>query len=203
MTPTFERFLRRFEAQGRDKADGWSPGDFEGLSSAERDRARDLLLGRIRQGDTVDMAGIRPVADARVVETLAALYREGRFNPVQTAVLAETLWLLTGDAHYARELLRLLDADDVQAAGFAATVVSRLALPGELADEVAARLCDGRHEHIVLPLAQNLLRLAGFPMETTADFQARLPLLRQVIGTDPPRRAALIGQLLAGSGIHP
>jgi hypothetical protein len=43
MTSSFDRFLRQYKAQGREKADGYAASHFNGLTDEEKDRAFELL----------------------------------------------------------------------------------------------------------------------------------------------------------------
>jgi hypothetical protein len=43
MSDTWDQFLKQYHAQAREKADGYDPGHFDGLTDEEKNRAFDLL----------------------------------------------------------------------------------------------------------------------------------------------------------------
>lgn len=42
----FSEFHHQYDAQGREKSDGYSPSDFNGMTEEQRERAREMMLNR-------------------------------------------------------------------------------------------------------------------------------------------------------------
>lgn len=190
---TFAAFLTQYEATGREKADGYFPAHFSGMSDDERARARAMMLDRALDGDTIDMNGLRLIGDDGTAVRLEAAGTETvRFGFRLDIVRRETLFGLTGDPRHLAGCLTWLDDADPSAREFAAEALARHRLPPDLADPLARRLADGQHEDIALPLAIAWLGTHGLDASAAEDFQRHLPFIRSVLNTPPARRPAVL-----------
>jgi len=113
---TWADFKRQYDAEGREKADGYSPGDFDGMSEDERAQARSMMLERALRGDTIDLSGLRYVGDA---DTIARL-EDARGIVAQLGwrddiIRHDVLYDLTGEAHFLTDLAHYLDGRDAEA----------------------------------------------------------------------------------------
>jgi hypothetical protein len=192
---TFPAFLQQYEATPPEKLDGYFPFHFEGMSASELDRARAMLLDRALRGDTIDLDGLRLVGDADTVARLAAAEGlDATFGPRFDVVRRETLFVLTGDARHLAGLLVWTDGGEVEIRRFAAEALSRHALPAELAPPIVARLADGRHEEVAIPLIKAWLATQGEPIIGLAAFQQRLPLVRAIVSAQPSARPGIMAE---------
>jgi hypothetical protein len=192
---TFATFLRQYEAIPPEKLGGYFPFHFEGLSADERDRARAMLLERALRGDTIDLDGLRLVGDADTVARLvAAESLAATFGPRFDVVRRETLFALTGDAGHLAGLLPWIDGGEVEIRRFAAEALARHALPADLAAPIVARLADGRHEEVAIPLVKAWLATQGQPVIGLAAFQQRLPLVRAIVSATPSARPGIMAE---------
>jgi hypothetical protein len=192
---TFATFLRQYEAIPPEKLDGYFPFHFEGLSADELDRARAMLLERALRGDTIDQDGLRLVGDADTVARLLAAESLGAtFGPRFDVVRRETLFALTGDAGHLAGLLPWIDGGEVEIRRFAAEALARHALPADLAEPIVARLADGRHEEVAIPLVKAWLATQGQPVIGLAAFQQRLPLVRAIVSATPSARPGIMAE---------
>ena len=192
---TFATFLRQYEATPPEKLDGYFPFHFEGLSADELDRARGLLLDRALRGDTIDLDGLRLIGDAETVARLiAAEGLDATFGPRFDVVRRETLFALTGEAGHLAGLLPWIDGGEVEIRGFAAEALARHALPADLAGLIVARLADGRHEDVAIPLVKAWLATQGEPIIGLAAFQRRLPLVRAIVSAPPSARPGIMAE---------
>ena len=189
---TFARFLQQYEATGREKGDGYDPSMFGGMTAAELERARAMLLDRALAGDTVDLAGLRWVGDEAVV---AALRGASGHRADWDMGRIETLFALTGDAAAIRPLLDYVDGADAAERVRGARVLAGLPLPAGLARPLADRLCRAWRRDVVLPLAQAWLATQGLGVTDPAEFQARLPLIRLIVHAWPWRRRRVLARI--------
>lgn len=105
---TFERFVRQLNAQGRDKADGFDRGDFDGLAPEERPEVARLLEEALARGDSTAVGGLLLFDPQGAPATLrAALRRLPPQNAARTTI-AGTLLSLAPDSHLQQELVRAL-----------------------------------------------------------------------------------------------
>jgi hypothetical protein len=197
---TFAIFVRQYAATPPAKLDGYVALDFEGMSADELVRARAMLLDRALGGDTIDLDGLRLVGDADTVIRLTAAAEDldATFGPRFGVVRRETLFALTSDIRHLAGLLASIDAGEPEIRRIAAEALSRRALPAELADAIADRLADGRHEDVVLPLVKAWLATQGEPVIGLAAFQQRLPLVRAVVSAPPSARSKILAEQVRG-----
>jgi hypothetical protein len=157
---TWGDFRRRYEAQGREKGDGYSPSDFDGMTEDERGRARTMMLERALQGDASDLGGLRHIGDAGTVMALdAAADVFARLGWRDDIVRHEVLFALTGQGAYLTDLATYLDGRDAEAQERAASALTWHVLPTEAEPFLLDRIGDGRHEAAVLPLLQASIAL--------------------------------------------
>jgi hypothetical protein len=184
-------FQRQYHATGREKGDGYSPADFDGMTPAERDRARAMMLVRALDGDTVDLLGLRHVGDAGTVATLdaaaALATRLGwRWELDRLTVLLD----LTDDWRRLDAFTPYLDGRDTEAQSRAAYILEDFVLPPALEPFVLQRIADGRHEAAILPLLTLWIALRRQVRGFTVRDQDQL--IHRVAHAPPGRRPAML-----------
>lgn len=190
---TWPVFIAQFQAKGRDKAEGYFPFHFEGMSDEERARARAMMEARGVEGDTTDLDGLRLIGDASTVAKLeAARTQDGVQGIAFEVARRETLFVLTRDADHLAPLLMLLDAPEDRDSAFAAQALARHPLPSTFAPKLAARMLDGHHEVALLWIVKAWLSARGEDVWQVPVFDAHLPFIRQVMAARPANRAALL-----------
>ncbi len=190
---TMDRFQRQYAAQGREKADGYSPADFAEMTDAERATARDMMLKRALAGDTVDLMGLSYVGDAGTVAALRqAASLVASFNWRWDVNRHEVLFDLTQDKAYLFDLATYLDGRDGRAQEGAANALAWRVLSRDAEPFLVDRMCDGRHEGALLGLIQAWLGLRAAAVCDPICFQRHLPLIRSVTGATPARRRQLL-----------
>ncbi len=118
---TWPAFIAQFHAKGRDKAEGYFPFHFEGMSDDELARARVMMEARGVEGDTTDLDGLRLIGDAATIAKLdAARMADAAHGVAFETARRETLFALTRDADHLAPLLVLLDAPEDRNSAFAA-----------------------------------------------------------------------------------
>ena len=191
---SFETFLRRFNATGRELSDGYSPCDFENMSEDERARARTMLLERGLSGNEIDISGLRHVGDAGAV---AALDAAGTCSeePVFDIIRLETLFVLTKERRHLDAMLAWADARAADIRSFAAEALARQELPSDIVPAILTRLEDGNHEDLVRPLTSAWFAANGEPAGADVTvFTRHLPLIRAVCAARPKRRRVLLAK---------
>jgi len=189
-------FLEQYHASGREKGDGYSAGMFEDLTADERRLALGLLLVRGLAGDTVDLAGLRYVADEDAIARLRAAQGQGPFlRPDRDMVRRETLFQLTGEPTELMPLLAYIDGRADQPRRQAAELLAQLPLPSVFADLIALRLTSWRWRDLALPLATAWLNSQGQAAYDVSGFQSSLPLVRAIVDRPWWRRAALLREI--------
>jgi hypothetical protein len=194
---TWADFKRQYDAEGREKADGYSPGDFDDMSGNESTRARSMMLERALRGDTVDLSGLRYVGDA---QTVAAL--EGSAGLVaqlgwrDDTVRHDVLYHLTGDTRFLTDLTRYLDGCDSEAQERAARSFTYVLLPPEFELFLVDRIADGRHEAAILPLLQAWIGLRKRSVCDVMCFQRHLDFIRRVNDASFTQRRAMLTDAL-------
>lgn len=195
---TTDLFLRQYEAQGRDKADGYSPADFAEMTDDERITARDMMLKRALAGDTVDLMGLRYVGDAGTVVALRqAASLVASFDWRWDVIRHDVLFDLTHDKTYLFDLAKYLDGRDGRAQEGAANALAGRVLPRDAEPFLVDRMCDGRHEGALFGLMQAWLGLRAGAVCDPMCLQRHLPLLRSVTGAAPARRRQLLAADIA------
>jgi len=110
---TFERFLHQYNAQGREKRDGYSAADFDSLTPDEQARAESLLVEAAERWDTTAFQGLSLLGTEQAVETLARIHVSLPFPSLAHLRASEALWNVTDDEKYQREIAKDLDTDDI------------------------------------------------------------------------------------------
>lgn len=191
---TFAAFQHQYDSLPTQKLDGYSPSQFEGMSEAERERARSMLMERaFREGDIFDLNGLRFVGDAATVAQLAqatdAAERYGwRFDIIRR----EVLFVLTSDHDWLLGLTRWLDDRDPAARERAATALASHPLTPAFEAIIVDRIADGRHEDSLLGLLSAWIALRDGPGIDPMRFQRNLPLIRTVSAASPRTRPAIL-----------
>ena len=190
---TWTDFRRQYDAQGREKADGYSRKDFEGMTLDERTLARTMMLERALDGDTIDLGGLRHVGDADTASTLASAgettSRHGwRYDVLRREVLFE----LTGDHGCLTGLAPYLDGRDAEMQEGAAQAIGWYVLPPECRSFLEERIVDGRHEAGILSLMKAWIALERRTVCDPECFQRHLGLVRMISRSAPTRRRALL-----------
>src|SRR5262245_47357064 len=99
-SPTFDRFLKQLRAQGMEKADGFDPSHFDGLSQDERLEAFRLLQDALLKGDDTaahDLVLLDPQGARPALEAAWPKYKGDALGGLN---VAEELWGLTGESRY-------------------------------------------------------------------------------------------------------
>ncbi|MBN3537430.1 hypothetical protein JYA61_11755 [Sphingomonas pseudosanguinis] len=190
---TWPAFIAQFHAQGRDKAEGYFPFHFEGMSDDDLARARGMMEARGVEGDTTDLDGLRLIGDAATVERLeGAEAKDGVHGIAFEVARRETLFTLTQEADHLSPLLALLDGAEDRDSAFAAQALARHPLPPSFAPSLAARIVDGRHEVALLWIIKAWLSARGEAVWQVPVFDANLPFIRKVMAARPATRNALL-----------
>ncbi|WP_375244866.1 hypothetical protein [Sphingomonas parapaucimobilis] len=190
---TWPVFVTQFQATGRDKAEGYFPFHFEGMSEDERTRARSMMEARGVEGDMTDLDGLRLIGDAGSIARLEAAQAVDRVHGIAFEVARrETLFALTQDAEHLAPLLNLLDASEDRDSAFAAQALARYPLPPSFAPSLAARMVDGRHEIALLWIVKAWLSSRGEAAWQVPVFDANLPFIRKVMAARPAVRESLM-----------
>ena len=191
---TFAAFQQQYDSLPTQKLDGYSPSQFEGMSEAERERARSMLIERaFREGDIFDLNGLRFVGDETTIAQLAqatdAADRHGwRFDIIRR----EVLFVLTSDHDWLLGLTRWLDDRDPAAQERAATALASHPLTPAFEPIIVDRIADGRHEDSLLGLLSAWIALRDGPGIDPMRFQRNLPLIRTVSAASPRARPAIL-----------
>ncbi|OWK29803.1 hypothetical protein [Sphingomonas mucosissima] len=196
---TWGEFQRQYDAEGREKADGYSPGDFDGMSDEERARARSMMLNRALNGDSIDLSGLRYIGDATTAATLEAADDVARRLGWRDDVIRhEVLFELTGEYRYLFDLAGYLDGRDPERQERAAYALTWYVLPAETEPFLVDRIVDGRHEPAILPLLKAWIALHQRAVCDLMCFQRHLDLVRRVSDSSPARRRTLLSDAVAG-----
>lgn len=196
---TWDRFIAQYEAQGREKGDGYLPSYFAGMTAEELATARAMMLRRALGGDSVDLDGLRYIGDADTVTALDAA-RSG--SPAQEwsfdIVRLNVLYVLTDDQIYLAALSRYLDGGEADAQSRAAYVLASHVLPHEADEFLLQRLADGRHEPAFNGLMSAWIGLHERRRCDAMCFQRHLALIRRVSNAAPQDRPALLAEAAPG-----
>lgn len=195
---SWAEFQRQYDAVGRDKADGYAPGYFDGMSDQDLARARAMMLERALAGDTIDLSGLRYIGDADTVVRLAAMEESDAFDWNYDITRHEVLFELTGDPQYLTSLARYLDGRDAEAQERVAGVLAQYVLPPEAETFVVDRIVDGEHEAAVLSLIRAWIAIQQRSVCDIMCFQRHLDLIRSVNRAKPRHRAALLTEAAVG-----
>jgi hypothetical protein len=188
---TFSTLLHQYESVPTQKLDGYSPSQLEGMSEAEREKARSMLVERaFREGDIFDLNGLRFVGDETTIAQLAqatdAADRHGwRFDIIRR----EVLFVLTSDHEWLLGLTHWLDDRNPAAQERAATALASHPLTPAFEPIIVDRIADGRHEESLLGLLSAWIALRDGPGIDPMRFQRNLPLIRAV---SPRARPAML-----------
>ncbi len=197
---TWTAFQEQYEARGREKAEGYFPFHFEGMTAAELDRARRMLEARGAQGDTTDIDGLRLIGDDQsVARLIAAEPGDTIYGMAFETARRETLFALTGAAAHLAPLLEGTDGGNQDDAALAAQALGRHPLPATLAAPIEGRIADGRHDRALIWLVKAWLSTQGVPIWRSEIFDQQVPFIRAVTQARPGRRAALLADWRAGS----
>jgi hypothetical protein len=190
---TWGDFQRQYQAQGREKGDGYSPSDFDAMTDDERARARTMMLDRALQGDTIDLSGLRYIGDDGTVAALeAAADAIARLGWRDDIIRHEVLFELTGQGAYLTDLATYLDGRNPEAQERAASAFTWYVLPADAELFLLDRIGDGRHEAAVLPLLQAWIAMHQRAVCDIMCFQKHLSLIRRVSDASPGQRRALL-----------
>lgn len=108
MSETFERFLARLNARGRERGDGFFPAEIVGLTPDERVRARELLIDASCRGDTTAVGGLVLLDGAGANAVLDDLIRTLPFENDVRLSAAHQMWDRTRDPQYQSVILEYL-----------------------------------------------------------------------------------------------
>jgi len=97
---TFDRFLKQLYAQGREKADGFDPGDFDGMAANERQEAARLLREALLKGDDTAARGLVFLDPQTARPILEEALQKVQGDAWVRLSAARELWGLTGESHY-------------------------------------------------------------------------------------------------------
>ncbi len=190
---TWADFRRQYDFEGREKADGYSPTDFDNMSGDERARARSMMLERALRGDTIDLSGLRYVGDADTVRALEdAAATVAQLGWRDDIIRHDVLYQLTGQPRFLIDLTRYLDGRDAEAQERAARSFTWFVLPVELEPFLIDRIADGRHEPAILPLLQAWIGLRERSVCDIMCFQRHLAFIRRVSDAHPAHRRAML-----------
>ena len=190
-------FKRQYDAEGREKVDGYSPSDFDGMSEDERAQARSMMLERALRGDTIDLSGLRYVGDAN---TIARLEEAGgivaQLGWRDDIIRHDVLYQLTGEACFLTDLARYLDGRGAEAQERAARSFTWFVLPVELESFLSDRIADGRHEPAILPLLQAWIGLRERAVCDIMCFQRHIDFICRVSDAAPAKRRTMLSDAL-------
>ncbi len=199
---TWIDFRRQYEAQGREKADGYARADFEGMSDDERAHARGMMLDRALEGDTTDLDGLRHVGDTSTASILASASEARTGHGWRYDVLRhEVVFEITGDHGHLTGLSPYLDARDGEMQTRAAQALASCVLPPECLAFLEERIVDGRHEPAILPLLTAWIAVQRRSACDPACFQRHLEFVRLICRTRPRRRSGLLSDY-ASAGLE-
>ena len=202
MSDAWDRFLEQYEAEGSERLDGYDDALFEELTDEEFARAQAMVIERAAAGETPEIRALPllgPPEALRCVDDLMA--REREFDLVRLAV-CEAGWKMTEDPAYQDAILEIVEEGDDFTQARAINVLSRLPLtPAALADvEALLRAEDDRT--LAVELAQAVLRSRGVAVETQAEFERALPLVRALANVDLQARGEAVANVDALVAAH-
>ncbi|MFV0624686.1 hypothetical protein ACBY01_11860 [Sphingomonas sp. ac-8] len=190
---TWTAFIVQYDAQGREKAEGYFAFHFAGMDTEEIARARAMMQARGVAGDTTDLDGLRLIGDAGSIVALEAAQPQDKAKGIAfEAARRETLFALTQDPRHLVPLIDRLDVREDRDAALAAQAIARHPLPSFLTPALAARITDGRHEAALSWIVKAWLSARGEAIWQVPVFDANLPFIRSVLSARPAARAALL-----------
>lgn len=192
MSDAWDRFLEQYEAEGSERLDGYDEALFEELTDEEFARAQPLVLERAAAGETPEIRALpllNPPDALRCVDDLMA--RERELDVVRLAV-CEAGWKITEDPAYQDAIVEIVLEGDEFAQARAIHVLSRLPLTPEALADVEDLLRAEEDRTLAVELAQAVLRSRGVAVETQAEFERALPLVRALANPDLQARGAAV-----------
>lgn len=202
MSDAWDRFLEQYEAEGSERLDGYDETLFDELTDAELARAQAMVIERAAAGETPEIRAL-PLLDTpealRCVDELMA--RERELDLVRLAA-CEAGWKMTEDPAYQDAILEIVQEGDEFAQARAINVLGRLPLTPEALADVTDLLRAEEDRTLAVELAQAVLRSRGVAVETQAEFERALPLVRALANVDLQARGAAIDRVDALVAAH-
>jgi hypothetical protein len=191
----WDHFFAQYQAEGRQRLDGYDASHFEALTDAELTRARAMILERAEAGETPEIRALPllGVPEAlRVVERLLA--REQAPTPTRLTA-CEAGWTLTQAPGYQHEIITIADTGDDFVRSQAITILAMIPLTPSALAEVTARLRVEANDTLSVQLAKAVLRGRGVALTSMAEFSRALPLVRALAAPNLHDRGEAIAHL--------
>lgn len=106
MTKTLERFLRQYNATGREKGDGYDASHFEGLAAEELHTVEDMLIKDALKLDTTAIQGLGVINTANAETALRQLLTIVLPPNYAHLRVVQALWEISHDLALQEELLK-------------------------------------------------------------------------------------------------
>lgn len=199
MSIAFDRFLKEYSATGREKLDGYTLVNLDGLTAVEREQAVALLKSEAPRfvGAYEPLARLSPAAALEVLLLIEHDQPKSEFRAAY--VLYFWLWKLTGQEGYETKFVESRRS------------VPASSLPAYFA--YAAQMADSRHIEIMLEgailsetdetavgsAARTLLNKHGYSRENPATKAEYLALWRTLTAGEPAQKIAVLNRLTSES----
>lgn len=195
MTAAWDRFQSAYDALGRERAEGYLPTAFEGLTPDERARALAMLLARAEAGEPPEVLALAHFDEPAARDAVARVFAAERGPTLLRLAAARAGWALTGDPKYQAAVAHLADRGEGVVRRIALVEVCSMPLTPEALAHVTARLLTEADRVTAVQLAKAVLRSRGVAVDDPEDFQRALPQLRALAAPDLAARAAAVARL--------
>lgn len=195
MTASWPHFLDQYNAQGPEKAEGYTAAHFAGLDPGEQLKAAELLRAEIEGSPSAACNGLVLLGGPFAEKALLRFVRERGDEPIDNVDhVYYALWKLTGDPGWREEMIAAYPlAWDIARAGFVLRLCEE---PPSAASEAFLERCAAEDsEPSARSLAgQELMKLHA-PGATPEE---RAAMIAVFLGDDAAARDGLVRRLVGG-----
>lgn len=110
MSEGFDRFLRQYNAKGKEKGDGYDASHFRGLTPEEIALAEEMLINDAKKSDTTAILGLGELKTDKCDKTLRYLLSQAKPPSYTHLRIVEALWNITHDIGLQKYIIE--DFDD-------------------------------------------------------------------------------------------
>jgi hypothetical protein len=176
----FDRFLRQYNAKGREKGDGYDASHFRGLTPEEITMAEEMLINDAKKSDTTAILGLGELKTEKCEKTLRYLLTQAKPPSYTHLRIVEALWNITHDIGMQETILEDFD-DNNDALRRQAAIVLEYTIPSQLTFKTFVEMIKTDKDPINKTIAAKGILIYFKLMKSAIDhgnFDKYLPLIR-------------------------
>jgi hypothetical protein len=197
-TSAYEQFLNFFESVGPERMDGLDHSFFKEMTENEKQQSFDYLVREIEQGGCEAVDGLKALGGPEIIDVFLCrmdALRKADAITEQRLSLSVSLWQLSGDLQYQKDMIKMLGHQNKFVRAGALSALGQTPTTPELLRRLENICLEDSAELVVMAAAQQLLKRYGYSWYDRSRAGSYRSIYRQMISEDNDEKKSALSRI--------